>query len=81
MSVVAAQALAGEDREVRSQALSAAKMLIGQRAGFVGEQSIQLHGGMGMTDEMAIGHYFKRLTMIDLMFGMGIWPPAAPPPP
>ena len=36
---------------------------------FVGQNSIQLHGGMGMTDEMQIGHYFKRLTMIDTMFG------------
>ena len=35
----------------------------------VGQNAVQLHGGMGMTDELAIGHYFKRLTMIDTMFG------------
>ena len=40
-----------------------------RRARFVGQSAIQLHGGMGMTDEMAVGHYFKRLTMIDLTFG------------
>ena len=35
----------------------------------IGERSVQLHGGMGMSDEMQVGHYFKRLTMIDIMFG------------
>ncbi|MEC8084991.1 MAG: pimeloyl-CoA dehydrogenase small subunit, partial [Pseudomonadota bacterium] len=41
----------------------------GKAGRFVGQESIQLHGGMGMTDEMTIGHYFKRLTMIDRTFG------------
>ena len=36
---------------------------------FVGQNAIQLHGGMGMTDEMAIGHYFKRATVIEGLFG------------
>lgn len=36
---------------------------------FIGQQAIQLHGAMGMTDELAVGHYFKRLTMIDSTFG------------
>ena len=51
------------------RAATAAKVKIGQCGRFVGQNSIQLHGGMGMTDEMQIGHYFKRLTMIDTMFG------------
>ena len=53
----------------RRRALSAAKVQIGQAGRFVGENAIQLHGGMGMTDEMPISHYFKRLTLIDSQFG------------
>ncbi len=53
----------------RAKALSAAKVQIGRACRFVGQNAIQLHGGMGMTDEMAIGHYFKRATMIEGEFG------------
>jgi pimeloyl-CoA dehydrogenase small subunit len=53
----------------RAKAVSAAKVQIGNSGRFVGQQSVQLHGGMGMTDELHVGHYFKRLTMIDTMFG------------
>lgn len=59
----------GEDDVTRKKAASAAKVRIGQGGRFIGQQSIQIHGGMGMTDELAIGHYFKRLTMIDSEFG------------
>ncbi|WP_340692643.1 acyl-CoA dehydrogenase family protein [Hyphomonas sp.] len=58
-----------EDEVTRKKAASAAKVRIGQAGRFVGQQAIQIHGGMGMTDEMAVGHYFKRLTMIDAEFG------------
>jgi len=51
------------------KAVSAAKAQIGKSAKFVGQQSVQLHGGMGMTDEYSIGHYFKRLTTIEMLFG------------
>ena len=44
-------------------------MQIGRSGRFVGQQAIQLHGGIGMTMEDKVGHYFKRLTMIDSMFG------------
>ena len=44
-------------------------MQIGRSAKFVGQQAIQLHGGIGMTMEYKVGHYFKRVTMIDTMFG------------
>ena len=54
---------------MRRRAVSAAKELIGRAGRFVGQQAIQLHGGMGMTDELAVGHYFKRLTAIDTTFG------------
>jgi alkylation response protein AidB-like acyl-CoA dehydrogenase len=53
----------GESAAERAKAVSAAKVQIGRACKFVGQNAIQLHGGMGMTDEMAIGHYFKRATM------------------
>ena len=53
----------------RARAVSAAKITIGKSGRFVGQQAVQLHGGMGMTDELAIGHYFKRLTVIENEFG------------
>ena len=55
--------------EERAKAVSAAKVQLGKACKFVGQNAIQLHGGMGMTDEMAIGHYFKRATMIEGAFG------------
>jgi alkylation response protein AidB-like acyl-CoA dehydrogenase len=53
----------------RAKAISSAKVQIGRACKFVGQSAIQLHGGMGMTNEMAIGHYFKRATMIESLFG------------
>ncbi|HEX4896661.1 MAG TPA: acyl-CoA dehydrogenase family protein [Solimonas sp.] len=68
MSYLAAARLEAP-REQRRQAISAAKVLVSQSARFVGQQAVQLHGGIGVTDELAISHYFKRLTMIGLQFG------------
>ncbi len=59
----------GEPAAERAKSLSAAKVQIGRACKFVGQNAIQLHGGMGMTDEMAIGHYFKRATLIEGEFG------------
>jgi alkylation response protein AidB-like acyl-CoA dehydrogenase len=53
----------------RRRALSQAKVQLGQSMRFVGQQCIQLHGGIGVTDEVAASHYFKRLTMLELAFG------------
>ena len=53
----------------RAKAASAAKAHIGKTSRFVGQQAIQIHGGMGMTDELNVGHYFKRLTVIDTLYG------------
>ncbi len=53
----------------RQRAASAAKAWIGKAGRKVGQEAIQMHGGMGMTDEMPVSHYFKRLTMIDTLFG------------
>jgi alkylation response protein AidB-like acyl-CoA dehydrogenase len=57
------------DEATRARAVSSAKATIGRAARFIGQQSVQLHGGMGMTEELAIGHYFKRLTAIQYEFG------------
>lgn len=51
------------------KAVSAFKVQVGKSGRFVGQNAVQLHGGMGMTDELNIGHYFKRLTIIDTLFG------------
>jgi pimeloyl-CoA dehydrogenase small subunit len=51
------------------KAVSAFKVQVGKSGRFVGQNAIQLHGGMGMTDELSVGHYFKRLTTIDTLFG------------
>jgi pimeloyl-CoA dehydrogenase small subunit len=69
MSMFATMACDFEDAEERATAVAAAKVQIGKSAKFVGQQSIQLHGGIGMTMEAKIGHYFKRLTMIENTFG------------
>jgi alkylation response protein AidB-like acyl-CoA dehydrogenase len=57
------------DETARAKAVSAAKVTIGRAARFVGQNAVQLHGGMGMTEELAIGHYFKRLTAVQYEFG------------
>jgi alkylation response protein AidB-like acyl-CoA dehydrogenase len=59
----------GESESERKKAASAAKVQIGRAGRFVGQQAVQIHGGMGMTDELAVGHYFKRLTMLDALYG------------
>ncbi len=69
MSMFATMASYFDDVRERATAVAAAKVQIGKSAKFVGQQSIQLHGGIGMTQEAKIGHYFKRLTMIENTFG------------
>jgi alkylation response protein AidB-like acyl-CoA dehydrogenase len=68
---VARRAMAALDRpwRERSRLASAAKATVGQAGRFVGQQAVQLHGGMGMTDELPIGRYFKRLTVIEAELG------------
>ncbi|HYJ42057.1 MAG TPA: acyl-CoA dehydrogenase family protein [Steroidobacteraceae bacterium] len=65
----AAQGMEKGDEALRRRDVSAAKCYVGKAARFVGQQAVQLHGGMGMADELAVSHYFKRLTMIDMTFG------------
>jgi pimeloyl-CoA dehydrogenase small subunit len=53
----------------RRKAIAAAKVQIGKSGRHIGQEAIQLHGGIGMTMEYAVGHYFKRMTVIDQLFG------------
>jgi alkylation response protein AidB-like acyl-CoA dehydrogenase len=69
MSYLAAMRSSEADRTARSRAISAAKVIAGQACRRVGQEAVQLHGGMGMTDELVVGHYFKRLTAIELTLG------------
>ena len=58
-----------EDELERRKAASGAKVQICNASKFIGQSAVQLHGGMGMTDELNVGHYFKRLAMIETQFG------------
>ncbi|MBC92629.1 MAG: pimeloyl-CoA dehydrogenase small subunit [Rhodospirillaceae bacterium] len=58
-----------DDTKNRARAASAAKVQVGRSGKLIGQQAIQLHGGMGMTDELSVSHYFKRLTMLGTLFG------------
>lgn len=69
MSYLAAVRCEDPDPQIRGKAMSAAKVIIGQACRFVGQQAVQLHGGMGVTDELNVSHYFKRLMAIELQFG------------
>jgi alkylation response protein AidB-like acyl-CoA dehydrogenase len=69
MAILAALSADGSDSNERRRVISAAKVQICKSGRFVGQQAIQLHGGIGMTDEYSAGHYFKRLTMIAQAFG------------
>jgi len=68
MALLATIKLAENDAE-RAKAVAAAKVSIGRASRFVGQAAVQIHGGMGVTDEMKVGHYFKRTTMLDSTFG------------
>jgi alkylation response protein AidB-like acyl-CoA dehydrogenase len=59
----------GRDEAGVSRLASGAKSKIGYAAKFVADQAVQLHGGMGMTDELNVGHYFKRISSINIQFG------------
>lgn len=59
----------GADETERARAVSAAKVTVSRAARFIGQNAVQLHGAMGMTQELAIGHFFKRLTAIEHEFG------------
>jgi alkylation response protein AidB-like acyl-CoA dehydrogenase len=68
MTYLATLALTGDELE-RAKAVSGAKVQVGEAAKFIGQQAVQIHGGMGMSDELEVGRYFKRLTAIIVQFG------------
>ncbi|MGC2857802.1 acyl-CoA dehydrogenase family protein [Novispirillum sp. DQ9] len=69
MACLAAVRADEADAAVRARALSAAKVIVGEACRFVGQQAVQLHGGMGVTDELDVSHCFKRLFAIEKTFG------------
>ena len=69
MMYLATMSAAEEDADARGKAMSAAKVQIGRSAKFIGQQAVQMHGGIAMTYEYKVGHLFKRLTMIDAAYG------------
>src|SRR5215471_3441485 len=69
MAYLATTRASDADAETRRAAISGAKALIGRAARRVGQEAVQLHGGMGMTDELDISHCFKRLLAFELRFG------------
>jgi alkylation response protein AidB-like acyl-CoA dehydrogenase len=66
---LAAVRYSSSDADERRRAVSAAKVRVGQAARFVGQQAVQLHGGMGVTNEVAAAHLFKRLAIIETTLG------------
>jgi len=58
-----------EPAKARKLAASGAKVQIGKSGKLISQDAVQIHGGMGMTDELNVGHYFKRLTMLDTLYG------------
>ncbi|HUW38125.1 MAG TPA: acyl-CoA dehydrogenase [Rhodocyclaceae bacterium] len=69
ISYLATLRCTAEDERERRRALAAAKVVIGRACRFIGQNAVQLHGGMGMSDELAVSHWFKRLTAIELDMG------------
>ena len=69
MAMLATMMAADDNVRERRQAISAAKVQIGRSGRFIGQQAIQIHGGIGMTMETKVGHCFKRVTTIDTLFG------------
>ena len=69
MAFVAAQALSMSDEVERQRRISSSKIKVAKAAQFIGESAVQLHGGMGMTDELEVGDFFKRLAFVEFQFG------------
>ena len=67
--VIAAMRAAEPTGRERRRGLAAAKVVVGNACRFVGQQAVQLHGGMGVTDEMAVSHLFRRLTALEMALG------------
>lgn len=69
MVLMASLKVTDSDPVVRRMAVSATKQFVGEKARLIAQQAVQMHGGIGMTEELDIGHYFRRLTMFCTQFG------------
>jgi alkylation response protein AidB-like acyl-CoA dehydrogenase len=69
MATLAAVKMASTDVQERRRTVSAAKARVGQALKYIGQQAVQLHGGMGVTNELPAAHHFKRLSIIELTLG------------
>ena len=69
LAMLAAIMVDDDNAEQRAHDLSTAKVGVGQAARFVSQNAVQLHGGIGMTEEYAVGHYFRRCMVIEHSFG------------
>ena len=69
MALFATMMAGSDDANERRRAIHAAKVQVGQSGRHIGQEAVQLHGGIGMTMEYSVGHYFKRMTMIERTFG------------
>ncbi len=69
MAYFATMMVSEPDVTQRGAAMSAAKVQLGRSARYVGEQAVQLHGGIGVTEECSVGHYYRRLTLLEILFG------------
>ena len=69
MALYATMMSSDDDAAARRRAISAAKVQIGRSGRHIGQEAVQLHGGIAMTMEYKLGHYFKRMTMIEKLFG------------
>ena len=69
MAMLAAMSLEEEDAAERARSTSMAKVGVGQAGRFVSQNAVQLHGGIGMTEEYAVGHFFRRVMVIEHLFG------------
>jgi alkylation response protein AidB-like acyl-CoA dehydrogenase len=69
MAFLAAQSFANSDRKKKLRDVSAAKAYISSAGRLVAQEAIQMHGGIGVTNELSVGHYFKRMTLITDSFG------------
>jgi alkylation response protein AidB-like acyl-CoA dehydrogenase len=69
MAMLAAMMVDEPDADERAHNIALAKVGIGQAGRFVSQNAVQLHGGIGMTEELAVGHYFRRCMVIERLFG------------
>jgi alkylation response protein AidB-like acyl-CoA dehydrogenase len=69
MAMLAAMSLEEVDAAERARSISMAKVGVGQAGRFVSQNAVQLHGGIGMTEEYAVGHFFRRVMVIEHLFG------------